>query len=128
MLLILDAQHNDGLIFFSDEATFHVSGMVYNHTCRIWDRDDSFATMQVEMNSPTVNVWCAMSSKMIVGPFFFDELTVDQHSYLDMLQSFFYPFLQRNRLTGKIISQQDEASIHFAKAVRSWLNEKDGDR
>ena len=119
LLPILDAQHHDGLIFFSDEATFHVSGMLHKHNCRIWARDNRFATVALEMNSPKVSAWCAMSSKMIVGPFFFDKSAVDQHNYLDMLQNCFYPFLQRNRLTGKIIFQQDGASIHFAKAVRS---------
>ena len=37
-------------------------------------------------------------------------------------------FVLECRLTGKIIFQQDGASIHFAKAVRSLLNEKFGDR
>jgi hypothetical protein len=128
LLPILDAENNDGLIFFSDEATFHVSGMIHKHNCRIWARENPFATVEVAMNSPKVIVWCAMSSKTIVGPFFFEESTVDQHNYLDMLRNFFYPFLQRNRLTGKIIFQQDGASVHFAKSVRLWLNEKFGDR
>ncbi|CAF4921098.1 unnamed protein product [Rotaria sp. Silwood1] len=128
LLPILDDENYDGLIFFSDEATFHVSDMVHKHNCRIWARDNPFATMEVAMNSPKVTVWCAVSSKIIVGPYFFDESTVDQHNYLDMLPNFFYPFLQKKRLTGKIIFQQNGASVHFAKAVRSWLKDKFDDR
>jgi hypothetical protein len=128
LLPILHDENNDGLIFFSDEATFHVSGMVNKHNCRIWSRENPFVTMEVAMNSPKVTVWCAMSSKIIIGPFFFDELTVDQHNYLDMLQTFFYPILQKKKLTGRTIFQQDGASAHFAKSVRSWLDVKFSDR
>jgi hypothetical protein len=45
-----------------------------------------------------------------------------------MLQNFFCPFLQKKKLTRRIIFQQDGASVHFAKAVRSWLNDKFDDR
>ena len=65
-----------------------------------------------------------MSSNEIVGPFFFEELTVDQENYLDMIESFFYPFLEKRKLTRKIIFQQNGAPAHFAKSVRSWLYKK----
>ena len=29
------------------------------------------------MNSPKVNVWCAMSNKQIIGPYFFEDETVN---------------------------------------------------
>lgn len=45
-----------------------------------------------------------------------------------MLQNLFCLFLQRNRLAEKIILQQHGASVHFAKVVRLWLNEKFGDQ
>ena len=65
-----------------------------------------------------------MSSNEIVGPFCFEELTVDQENYLDMLERFFYPFLEKRKLTKKIIFQQNGAPAHFAKSLRSWLNDK----
>ncbi|CAF5023232.1 unnamed protein product, partial [Rotaria sp. Silwood1] len=51
LLPILDDENNDGLIFFSDEATFHISGMVHKHNCRIWARDNPHVTTKVAMNS-----------------------------------------------------------------------------
>ena len=45
-----------------------------------------------------------------------------------MLQNFFYPVLQKKKLTGKAIFQQDGAPAYFAKTVRSWLNNKFNDR
>ena len=81
-------------------------------------------TVEVALNSPKIIVWCTMSSNEILGSFFFEELTVNQENYLDMLESFFYPYLQRRKLTKKIIFQQDDAPAHFAKSIRSWLNNK----
>ncbi|CAF0812160.1 unnamed protein product [Adineta ricciae] len=128
LLPIIEDENNDGLIFLSDDATFHVSGMIHKHNCRIWSQDNLHTTMEVAMNSPKVTVWCAMSSKMIIGPYFFDESTVNQHNYLDMLQNFFYPFLQKKKLTRRIIFQQDGAPAHFANSVRSWLDDSFDDR
>ena len=90
LLPILNDVSNDGLIFFSDEAVFHVSGLVHKHNCRIWATENPHATTEIAMHSPKVVVWCAMSNKTIVGPYFFEEPTVDQTNYLDMLQNFFY--------------------------------------
>ena len=124
LLPIVTDRNNDDLIFFSDEATFHLSGVVNKHNCRIWSEDNPFMTVEVALSSPKIIVWCAMSSNEIVGPFFFEELTVNQENYLDILESFFYPYLQRRKITKKIIFQQDDAPAHFAKSIRSWLNEK----
>ena len=124
LLPIVTDRNNDDLIFFSDEATFHLSGVVNKHNCRIWSEDNPFMTVEVALSSPKIIVWCAMSSNEIVGPFFFEELTVNQENYLDILESFFYPYLQRRKITKKIIFQEDGASAHFAKSIRSWLNEK----
>ncbi|CAF3201594.1 unnamed protein product [Rotaria sp. Silwood2] len=63
-----------------------------------------------------------MSNKQIIGPFFFDDETVTQDNYLEMLQNYFYPILQKKRLTKSIIFQQDGAPAHFSKMIRSWLN------
>jgi hypothetical protein len=63
LLPILTDKNNDGLIFFSDEATFHISG--------IWSQSNPHATVEVEMNSPKLTVWCGMSGKLIVRPFVF---------------------------------------------------------
>jgi transposase len=128
LLPILDNRDHDGMIFFSDEANFHVSGVVNKHNCRIWSESNPHATYEVAVNSPKVCVWCAMSNTQIIGPFFFDETTVNQDNYLEMLEEYFYPIIQQKRMTKKIIFQQDGAPAHFSKTVRSWLNDKFPDR
>ena len=54
-----------------------------------------FVTMNIAMNSPKLTVWRAISSKQIIEPFFYDE-TVNQHTYLDMVQNFFFQFYRKN--------------------------------
>ena len=44
------------------------------------------------------------------------------------VDNYFYPILQKKRMTKKVIFQQDGAPAHFSKAVRSWLDEKFHDR
>jgi len=86
--------------FFSDESTFYISGVVNKHHCHIWAANDPHITIETAMNSAKVNVWCAMSNKEIIGPYFFEDETVNQHNYLDMLKIHFYPTIQRKRLTN----------------------------
>ena len=55
---------------------------------------------------------------------FFVDSTVDADNYLEMLKSYFFPILQKKRLTKQIIFQQDGAPPHYSLEVRNWLNEK----
>ena len=124
----LEDKENDGLIFFSYEVNFHVSSIINKHNCCIWTDKNPFVTVEVATNSPKVTVWCTMSSKQIAGPLFFDDDTVTQDNYLDMLLNYFHPILQKKRLNKFIIFHQNGAPAHFAKSVRVWLNEIFNDR
>jgi hypothetical protein len=124
LIPILRDPSNEGFIFFSDESTFYLSGLVNKHNCRFWSSSNQFVTVEEAMNSAKVNVWCAMSSKQIIGPFFFDHDTVNKDDYLNMLKSFFHPIIRRQKLDKKIYFQQDGAPIHFSKEVRAWLDEQ----
>jgi hypothetical protein len=97
---------------------------VNKHNCRIWSPNNTFTTIEHAMHSAKINVWCAMSNKQIIGPYFFDDETVNGRHYLDMLKDYFYPIMQRKRIHNKIIFQQDGVPAHFFKQVREWLNEK----
>jgi hypothetical protein len=39
-----------------------------------------------QMNTPKANVWCGMMEDGFIEPFFFQEATVTNHSYLDVLE------------------------------------------
>lgn len=113
----------NNLIFFSDEATFHISGHVHKQNCRIWSTEKPVIVNQFESNTEKINVWCAMSSDCIIGPYFFEE-NVTSQNYLAMLKDYFFPIIQRKRIVSKFMFQQDGASPHFSLIVRNWLNDK----
>jgi hypothetical protein len=111
-------------IIFSDEATFHISGRVNRHNCRIWGDENPHELYEHERDSSKVSVWCGMAKDQIYGPFFFDERTVNGASYLNMLQNFFVPQLQQvPGLLRRVIFQQDGAPPHFALDVRAYLDQ-----
>jgi hypothetical protein len=124
LLPIIDNPDLENLIFFSDEATFHTSGRVHKQNFRIWGYEKPNYVQQEPLHSPKINVWCAMSSNCIIGPYFFAEETINSENYLNMLNNFFYPFLLKKRIATKIIFQQDGASSHSSKKVTEWLNKK----
>lgn len=116
-------------VIFSDEATFHISGRVNRHNCRIWGEENPHELYEHERDSPKVTVWCALAKNRLYGPFFFDERTVNGQSYLLMLQNFFVPELQQTRgLLQRVVFQQDGAPPHFALGVRNYLNQTFPDR
>ena len=86
LLPILLEPCNKNRIFFSDEATFYLSGRVHKQNCRIWGYENPNEIQEVPLHSPKINVWCAMSSNCIIGPYFFDDATVNGKNYLKMLK------------------------------------------
>ena len=107
-------------IFFSDEATFHLSGKVNRHNVRIWGSENPHAIQEHVRDSPKMNVWCSLSHNKVIGPFFFAEKTVRGTTYLDMLEQFFFP--QIEQLQPNIVFQQDGAPPHWSNEVRTTLD------
>ena len=67
-----------------------------------------------------MNVFCAVSSCKVYGPFFFAEPTVTGINYLDMLQLWLMPQLQED--SESFIFQQDGAPPHFHFDAHAHLN------
>ena len=111
-------------VFFSDEATFHLNGSVNKHNVRYWCETNPNVTIETVMHSPKLNVWCALSKNRLIGPFFFDDDTVNGESYLAMLKSFFIPEVRKLKKVRAIIFQQDGAPPHFATDVRQFLDQQ----
>jgi hypothetical protein len=111
-----------GKLIFSDEATFHLSGKVNRHNVRVWGTELPHVSVQVERDSPKVNVFCAMSQTKLYGPFFFSEQIVTGSIYLDMLQLWLFPQLTADSRT--FIFQQDGAPPHWNNVVRGFLNDE----
>jgi hypothetical protein len=86
-------EDNDYLskVCFSDEATFHISGTVFRHNCRIWGSENPHVVREHERDTPKLNVWCGLTSAGVIGAFFFQGKTVTGAVYLDMLENCIMP-------------------------------------
>jgi len=67
-------------------------------------------------------VWCAISVKEIIGPYFFEDGTVTGERYKRMLRYFAFPRLRDYPETT--IFQQDVAPLHFANTTTEYLDLK----
>jgi len=65
-------------VILSDEATFFKSQIW------IWGPQNPHALIEMERDSPKVNVFCAISRRRVFRPFFFVEDFVTGKVYLDM--------------------------------------------
>ncbi len=63
-----------------------------------------------------------MDERGLIGPVFFED-NVTGASYLQVLQNEFWPVIQRFANHKHIRFTQDGAPPHFARQVRTWLNE-----
>lgn len=115
-----DANFMDRVVF-SDESTFHLSGHVNTHNVRIWGSENPHEMVQIQRDSPKVNVFCAISRRKVYGLFFFDGPSVTGASYLNMLEQWLFPQLEENE-PENFSFQQDGAPPHWHNEVRAWLN------
>lgn len=126
-MLLHDDEDFLDLVVFSDESTFHLSGCVNTHNVRIWGSANPHEMVQLQRDSPKLNVFCAISRRKVYGPFFFGEATVTGASYLDALQQWLFPQLEEGE-PENFIWQQDGAPPHWHMEVRDWLNDVVPDR
>ena len=106
---------------FSDEATFHTSGHVNRRNTVFWGTENPRVVFEHERSSPKVNVWCCVTSRGVIGPYFFNDPTVNSENYLEMLESYGMDEIPLNiRHTGYF--QQDGAPAHYSNIVRDFLD------
>ncbi|PNF37781.1 hypothetical protein B7P43_G10765 [Cryptotermes secundus] len=101
-----------------------MNGTVNLHNCVYWASVNPHVPVGKEVNLPGVNVWCGLSSRSLIGPFFF-EGTVTSQVYLDMLQISIFPTIRE--LFGdekfSMARQQDGAPPHYHRDVRAYLDD-----
>ena len=110
----------------SDEAYFYLTEPVNEQNNRLWLKSRPNEGIERPLHDEKVLVWCAMSSERIFGPYFF-EGTVNQDSYITMLQSFFWPKVVRIDYK-KYYFQQDGARPHTSNMVQNYLRSKFKDK
>ena len=100
---------------FSDEATLNFCNAVNRRNVRMWRSENQHAYVEHKRDSPKVNVFCAVYSQKVYGPYFFAEEPVTGMTYLGMLQLWLMPQLQN---IPTLIFQQDVSPAHFHCEVR----------
>lgn len=124
-------------IWYSDEAHFHLDGRVNSQNFRFWSKDKPDVVAEAPLHSAKITVWCAMSARGIIGPYFFedgggDTQTVNAERYRAVLRKFWRAL--KNKLKSNPAAlrsqwfQQDGATAHTAHATRDWLRERFGAR
>jgi len=89
----LHYENNSSILWFSDEAVLHLSGRVNRHNIQIWGTENP-KVIEKERDSLKLVVWCAISPKGIISPYFFRDdarrtTTVTEENNMEMLQKFF---------------------------------------
>jgi hypothetical protein len=67
-------------VFLTDEAWFHLSGYVNKQNYRIWRNENPHNYIVTVLHPQKIGVWCAISRRRIIGPFFF-ETTINTEAY-----------------------------------------------
>lgn len=127
MLEIFSEENGMDNVYFSDESHFHLEGYVNRQNCRYWSSSNPKQKHQKALHSPKVTVWCAISPKKIIGPFFFEDdrgatVTVTSERYIVMINNFFVPQLQEDDIdVSDVWFQQDGATAHTARVSMDTL-------
>lgn len=107
---------------WTDEAAFHLKGVVSTHYLRIWSADNPHAVVEAAAVSPKVTVWMGMTRNFILKPYFFQG-NVNGEKYRVMLTSHVIPQLKHLRKYSRVIYQHDGAPSHTAKETTDLLKQ-----
>ena len=107
-------------IIWSDEATIKLNGHINGHNCVHWNLKKQHHVIDKDVNLPGLTVWCAISSRGIIGPYYFDG-TLTGVSYLQMLWEYLLPRLID--YPDDVMFQPFGAPPHYALIVREFLND-----
>lgn len=123
MFLTMDIVDDDlrNNLIFTDEALFHLDGHVNTRNSVFWAANNPRKSYEHLRDTPKVVVWVGIHASGVIGPFFFDETSVNQHNYCHLIEHVFYPALPQ-RLKTHGIFQQDGAAAHTALQTRALLN------
>ena len=93
----------------------------------------SIVVLEVPPLSPSVTVWCAMSSSDIIGPFFFEDVdvhtqTVNKERCVDILKRFWVALQRGSPGADRLRFQQNGATPHTTRVTVQWLEEQFGTR
>ena len=110
---------NFGQIWFSDEAHFHLDGCVNKQNWRIWGTENPHFSIEKSLHPQRVTVWCALSSRGIIGAEFIDGTV----QYVEVLKEKFISAIQCAEEFDQMWLMQDGARPHRTREVFDLLEE-----
>ena len=105
-------------IVWSDEDQFKLNGTVNRHNCVYWAPENLQVHVGKAVNLPGVNVWCGLSARGLIGPFFC-EGAVTGEAYLEMLRSSILPAMRTLYENSEFFNQQAGVPPHYHREVRA---------
>lgn len=133
---LTQCEHNPNFakkLMMSDEAHFHLNGVVNKQNWRVWSSENPNEFVEAEQYPQFVTVWCGVMADKIVGPYFFEEnherVTVNGKRYCEMVKNFLLPQLDAQNVSlRRMWFQQDGAGGHSAKRTIALLRQSFGNR
>jgi hypothetical protein len=116
-----------GMVVWTDEATFRLNGTENRHNCVYWSSENPNVHVDKAVYLPGFSIWYGVSSRGVVGPFFF-EGTVTGAAYLSMPQESTVPAVRQLYGDEDMWHQQDGAPPHYHRDVRAYLDNTFPDR
>ena len=76
--------------------------------------------VEKDVNLAGINIWCGLSSRCLIGSFFFYG-TVTGQVYLNMLRTSVLPTIRTHYGNEEFYFQQDGAPPHYHRDVHAYL-------
>ena len=111
-------------LIMSDEAHYHLTGLVNKQNCRYWSDRHSRELVQKPLHSSKIMVWCAVAAFAIIGPSLrtnVEMLALWPLSVTHKLHDFLIPRLQGLPVKKNTYFQHDGATSHTAKIAMNIL-------
>ena len=84
--------NDNSILFKSDEAHFHLSGIVNQQSCCYWALENPRELHAKPLHNSKVMVRCGVGKSAIIGPFFNDNngnaVTMNSERYTEMIKNF----------------------------------------
>ena len=74
------------------------------------------------MQPAKMHIWCPILESVVIGPYFFNDDTINGQNAHSMLKELFVSKLKRLRKASSVNFQQDGAAFHFSRDVRQYLD------
>jgi len=101
------------MIFFSNEAWFHLHGEVNSRNSRYWSLHNLWLIHEVPIHDFKIGVWCNVSTDKIMGPIFFEDIISPERCMKQLNENRNNTFLQQDSTTA----HTTRASMDFTREV-----------